>query len=95
MCDHDDNDDQEHGSELPKIELRVKAQESILAERGYADPAALDVIVETYEPRSGPATAPASWYGPGAIPAISSASAGMRPRLSRNSASADARASIW
>ncbi|MBV8566912.1 MAG: nitrile hydratase subunit alpha, partial [Methylobacteriaceae bacterium] len=29
--------------------LRVKALETILVEKGYVDPAALDAIVETYE----------------------------------------------
>jgi nitrile hydratase subunit alpha len=36
------------------MELRVKALETILTEKGYIDPAALDVIVETYEHRVGP-----------------------------------------
>ncbi len=34
--------------------LRVKALESILVDKGYVDPAALDAIVETYENRVGP-----------------------------------------
>ncbi len=34
--------------------LRVKALESVLVEKGYVDPAALDAIVETYENRVGP-----------------------------------------
>jgi nitrile hydratase len=51
--DHDhDNDDQ--GSPLSPIALRVKALESLLVEKGYVDPEALDVIVETYETRIGP-----------------------------------------
>jgi nitrile hydratase len=48
--EHADGD----GSPLPEIALRVKALESILAEKGYLDPAAIDVIVETYETRIGP-----------------------------------------
>ncbi len=36
------------------MELRVKALETILTEKGYIDPAALDVIVETYEHKIGP-----------------------------------------
>jgi nitrile hydratase len=35
-------------------ELRVKALEQVLAEKGYVDPAALDVIAETYEHNVGP-----------------------------------------
>jgi nitrile hydratase len=42
------------GSELSEIELRVRALESILVEKGYVDPAAIDVLVETYETRIGP-----------------------------------------
>ena len=34
--------------------LRVKALESILVDKGYVDPDALDAIVETYENRVGP-----------------------------------------
>jgi nitrile hydratase subunit alpha len=36
------------------MELRVKAIESVLVEKGYVDPAALDAIIETYEHRIGP-----------------------------------------
>src|SRR3712207_955469 len=41
-------------SELSEIELRVRALESILVEKGYVDPAAIDVLVETYETKVGP-----------------------------------------
>ena len=34
--------------------LRVRALETILTEKGYVDPAALDLIVETYETQIGP-----------------------------------------
>lgn len=45
-----------HGPEGPwnDMELRVKALETILVEKGYVDPAALDVLIETYEHRIGP-----------------------------------------
>jgi nitrile hydratase len=36
------------------MELRVKALETVLVEKGYVDPAALDVLIETYEHRIGP-----------------------------------------
>lgn len=49
---HDDDND--HGSDLSPLELRVKALESLLVEKGYVDPAALDVLVETYETKIGP-----------------------------------------
>ncbi len=46
--------DHEDHSHLSDIELRVRALESILVEKGYVDPAAIDVLVETYETRIGP-----------------------------------------
>jgi nitrile hydratase subunit alpha len=46
--------DHEHGSELSETQLKVRALESILVEKGYVDPAALDVLIETYETRIGP-----------------------------------------
>nr|HIA89285.1 nitrile hydratase subunit alpha [Gammaproteobacteria bacterium] len=54
---HDDHDhDHEHDStEAPsEIELRVKALESLLVEKGLVDPAALDELVDTYEHQVGP-----------------------------------------
>jgi nitrile hydratase len=48
-----DHDDHDH-SHLSDIELRVRALESILVEKGYVDPAAIDAIVETYETKVGP-----------------------------------------
>jgi nitrile hydratase len=46
----------DHGdaSELSETELRVRALQTILVEKGYVDPAALDAIVETYETKVGP-----------------------------------------
>lgn len=60
--DHDQNPghgdhhhhDHEHGSELSEMQLRVRALETILTEKGYVDPAALDSIIETYETKIGP-----------------------------------------
>jgi len=51
--DHDQLD-HDHGSELSEPELRVRALERILSEKGYLDPSVLDRIVETYETRIGP-----------------------------------------
>ena len=48
--DHDHNE----GSNLSQIELRVRAIETILVEKGYIDTAALDRIVELYETKIGP-----------------------------------------
>ncbi len=36
------------------MDLRVRALESLLVEKGYVDPEALDVLIETYETRIGP-----------------------------------------
>jgi nitrile hydratase len=41
-------------SELGEMDLRVRALETVLAEKGYIDPAALDVLIDTYETRIGP-----------------------------------------
>ncbi len=46
--------DHEEGSELSPIALRVKALESLLVEKGYVDPRALDVLIDTYETKIGP-----------------------------------------
>jgi len=51
MATHDDHD---HGSELSEMDLRVRALQTILVEKGYVEPAALDQIVEAYETRIGP-----------------------------------------
>ena len=51
--DHHDHDHPDH-SELSPIELRVRALESILVEKGYVDPAAVDAIIQTYETEIGP-----------------------------------------
>jgi nitrile hydratase len=48
--------DHEHGSELSETQLRVRALETVLTEKGYVDPAALDLIVEAYETKVGPHT---------------------------------------
>ena len=51
--DHHDHD-HDHGSELSETQRRVRALETILVEKGYVDPAALDELVETYETKVGP-----------------------------------------
>jgi nitrile hydratase len=43
-----------HGSELSETQVRVRALESVLTEKGLIDPAALDELIETYETRVGP-----------------------------------------
>ncbi len=52
--DHDHHHHDGDHSELSETALRVKALESLLVEKGYVDPAALDELIETYETRVGP-----------------------------------------
>lgn len=55
MATHEHHDHHDHGhSELDATELRVRALQTLLAEKGYIDPAALDAIVDTYQTRVGP-----------------------------------------
>jgi nitrile hydratase len=49
-----DDHTHDHGSELSEMQLRVRALETILTEKGYVDPAALDQIVENVETKIGP-----------------------------------------
>jgi nitrile hydratase subunit alpha len=64
---HDGHDHDDH-SELSPIALRVRALESLLVEKGYVDPAALDVLIETYEtkigPRNGAKVVAKAWTNP-------------------------------
>src|SRR5262245_36295457 len=50
MSDHDHDDH----SELTPTQLRVRALETVLTDKGYLDPAVLDLIVEHYETKTGP-----------------------------------------
>lgn len=53
--DHDDNGHHhDHGSHLSEMERRVRALETVLVEKGYVDPKALDALAETYESKVGP-----------------------------------------
>ena len=54
--DHDDpgHDPTHEHSELGEMELRVRALETLLADKGYIEPAALDALIDTYQTRVGP-----------------------------------------
>ena len=52
--DHTDQQGHGRGSELSEMDARVRALETILTEKGYVDPTALDRIVEAFETRVGP-----------------------------------------
>ena len=63
--DHDHDHDSPAMSETA---LRVKALESLLVEKGYVDPAALDRLIDTYEhkvgPRNGARVVARAWVNP-------------------------------
>lgn len=63
-----DHDHHHESSHLDEVELRVRALETLLTEKGYVDPAALDVLVETYEkkigPRNGARVVARAWVDP-------------------------------
>ena len=53
--DHDEpKHAHEDSSHLSEMELRVRALETVLVEKGYVESAALDRIIELYETRIGP-----------------------------------------
>jgi nitrile hydratase subunit alpha len=52
--DHDHDHDHPHGAPLTDVQLRVRALESLLIEKGFVDPTTLDELVDTYETRIGP-----------------------------------------
>jgi nitrile hydratase len=62
---HPDDDDGHADNHLSEMDLRVRALESLLVEKGYVDPGAIDSIVETYEtkvgPRNGAAVVARAW----------------------------------
>lgn len=61
-------DRHEHQTVPSDMALRVKAIESLLIEKGFVDPAALDALVDTYEnkvgPRNGAQVVARAWVDP-------------------------------
>lgn len=59
--------DHEH-SELSETDLRVRALKTVLSEKGYIDPVALDVLIDTYQnkigPRNGARVVARAWIDP-------------------------------
>lgn len=55
-------------SELAEVDLRVRALQTVLVQKGYIDPAALDVLIDTYEtkigPRNGARVVARAWVDP-------------------------------
>ncbi len=52
--DHDHHHDHHHDNHYSDMQARVKALETVLTEKGLIDPAAIDVIVDTYQTKVGP-----------------------------------------
>jgi nitrile hydratase subunit alpha len=65
---HDDERPGSHGSPLTDVQLRVRALESLLVDKGLVDPAALDALIDTYEtkvgPRNGARVVARAWVDP-------------------------------
>jgi nitrile hydratase len=66
--EHHDHDDDHAHSELGEMDLRVRALETVLGQKGYIDPAALDVLTDTYQtkigPRNGARVVARAWVDP-------------------------------
>ncbi len=64
----DHGHDHDHTEPPSDLALRVKALESLLVEKGLVDPAALDVLIDTYEhkvgPRNGARVVARAWSDP-------------------------------
>jgi nitrile hydratase len=58
----------EHGSELSAMQLRTRALQTILIEKGYIEQAAIDELIDTYEkkigPRNGAQVVAKAWVDP-------------------------------
>jgi nitrile hydratase len=55
MSEHEHHHHDEHEQRAPSaLELRVRALEALLTEKGYIDPPALDVLIDAYETKIGP-----------------------------------------
>jgi nitrile hydratase len=55
MSEHEHHHHEEHAQRAPSaLELRVRALEALLTEKGYIDPAALDVLIDEYQTKIGP-----------------------------------------
>jgi nitrile hydratase subunit alpha len=55
MSEHEHHHHEQHAQRAPSaLELRVRALEALLTEKGYIDPAALDVLIDEYQTKIGP-----------------------------------------
>jgi nitrile hydratase subunit alpha len=62
------HDHPDEPGEISDLELRVRALQSVLTQKGYIDPAALDVLIDTYQtkigPRNGARVVARAWVDP-------------------------------
>ena len=65
---HDHHDHDHSDNNLSEMDLRVRALESLLVEKGYVDADAIEAIIQTYEtkvgPRNGAAVVAKAWSDP-------------------------------
>jgi len=55
VSEHEHHHHDEHAPRAPSaLELRVRALEALLTEKGYIDPAALDILIDAYDTKIGP-----------------------------------------
>lgn len=66
--DHDHEHSDDDHSDLSETEVRVLALKTVLSQKGYIDPAALDVLIDTYQnkigPRNGARVVAKAWSDP-------------------------------
>jgi nitrile hydratase len=66
--DHEHDGPGPHGAPLTQTQLRVRALESLLVDKGLIEPAALDALIDTYEtkvgPRNGARVVARAWVDP-------------------------------
>ena len=66
--EHDHPHHHDEHSELGEMQLRVRALETVLTQKGYIDAAALDELIDTYQtrigPRNGARVVARSWVDP-------------------------------
>jgi len=51
---HDDRHEHAHPGGLGEMDLRVRALQTVLTQKGYIDPAALDALIDAYQTKIGP-----------------------------------------
>jgi nitrile hydratase subunit alpha len=69
MHDDDHKHAEHQASTVSALELRVRALETVLTQKGYVDPKALDALIDAYQwkigPRNGARVVARSWCDPG------------------------------